>query len=59
MPAGVLPQLLLCGLLVARSGMAPALQTVSDALPLTYAHDALLQATTAPSLGAGSGSTSW
>jgi ABC-2 type transport system permease protein len=41
MPAIVLPQLLLCGLFVARSEMARWLQLVSDALPLTYAYDAL------------------
>jgi ABC-2 type transport system permease protein len=41
MPAIVLPQLLLCGLFVARSEMADWLQVVSAALPLTYAYDAL------------------
>jgi ABC-2 type transport system permease protein len=41
MPAFVLPQLLLCGLFVARDQMAGALEVVSDALPLTYAFDAL------------------
>lgn len=41
MPAIVLPQLLLCGLFVARSAMAHWLQLVSGALPLTYAYDAL------------------
>jgi ABC-2 type transport system permease protein len=41
MPAFILPQILLCGLLVARDQMAPALQTLADALPLTYAFDAL------------------
>jgi ABC-2 type transport system permease protein len=41
MPAFVLPQLMLCGLFVAREQMVSALETVSDALPLTYAFDAL------------------
>jgi len=41
MPAFILPQILLCGLLVPRDQMAPALQTLADALPLTYAFDAL------------------
>jgi ABC-2 type transport system permease protein len=41
MPAFVLPQILLCGLFVARASMATWLRWVSDALPLTYAYDAL------------------
>jgi ABC-2 type transport system permease protein len=41
MPAMVFPQILLCGLLVARSSMAGWLRWISDALPLTYAYDAL------------------
>jgi ABC-2 type transport system permease protein len=41
MPAVVLPQTLLCGLFVARSSMATWLRWASDALPLTYAYDAL------------------
>jgi ABC-2 type transport system permease protein len=41
MPAVVLPQLLLSGLFVARADMARWLQIVSDALPLTYAYEAL------------------
>ncbi len=45
MPAIVLPQMLLCGLFVARSDMAGWLRGVSDALPLTYAYDALVHAT--------------
>ncbi len=46
MPAFVLPQILLGGLLVPRDRMARALELVSDALPLTYAYDALARATT-------------
>jgi ABC-2 type transport system permease protein len=41
MPAFVFPQLLLCGLFVEREHMAGALEAISDALPLTYAFDAL------------------
>ena len=41
MPAFVLPQILLCGLLVPRDEMAGWLQALSAALPLTYAYDAL------------------
>jgi len=41
MPAFVLPQLLLCGLFVPRDRMAPALETASAFLPLTYAYEAL------------------
>ena len=41
MPAFIFPQLLLCGLFVARDEMAGALEAASHALPLTYAYDAL------------------
>jgi ABC-2 type transport system permease protein len=41
MPVIVLPQFFLCGLLVPREQLAGWLQVVSDALPLTYAVDAL------------------
>ena len=41
MPAVVLPQILLCGLLVPRDDMSTALQWLADLLPLTYAYDAL------------------
>ena len=44
MPAIVLPQMLLCGLFVARSEMADWLRVVSALLPLTYAYDALARA---------------
>jgi ABC-2 type transport system permease protein len=50
MPAIVLPQLLLCGLFVARDAMAPFLEAVSWALPLTYAYDALALVTSAGAL---------
>ena len=45
MPAFVLPQILLAGLLVPRERMAEPLEWVSHALPLTYAYDALAQVT--------------
>jgi ABC-2 type transport system permease protein len=41
MPAVVFPQILLCGLFVARSEMATWLRVISWFLPLTYAYDAL------------------
>jgi ABC-2 type transport system permease protein len=41
MPAFVLPQFLLCGLLVARDKMPDVLSAVSDYLPLSYAVDAM------------------
>jgi len=52
MPAFVLPQLLLCGLFVPRDQMSVALEAISQALPLTYAFDALQQVATD---GAGAG----
>jgi ABC-2 type transport system permease protein len=45
MPAAILPQILLCGLLVPRDRMAPLLDWVSWALPMTYAYDGLARAT--------------
>jgi ABC-2 type transport system permease protein len=45
MPAFVLPQALLCGLLAPRERMARFLELVSDVLPLTYAYDALQRTT--------------
>jgi ABC-2 type transport system permease protein len=44
MPAFVLPQILLAGLLVPRDKMARALELVSDVLPMTYAYEALAKA---------------
>jgi len=41
MPAVVLPQILLCGLFIARDEMATWLRVISALLPLTYAYDAL------------------
>jgi ABC-2 type transport system permease protein len=45
MPAFVLPQVLLGGLLVPRERMARPLELASDVLPLTYAYDALARVT--------------
>jgi len=41
MPAFVLPQFLLCGLLVAREDLPDVLRWVSDVMPLSYAVDAM------------------
>ena len=51
MPAFVLPQVLLCGLIVPRERMARALELASDVLPLTYAYDALQRTTAAGTVG--------
>ena len=51
MPAFIFPQLLLCGLFIDRSDMAPALEAVSWVLPFTYAYDALARATSPEKLG--------
>jgi ABC-2 type transport system permease protein len=53
MPALIVPQLLLCGLFVAREEMAGVLHAVSWALPFTYAYDALDRATSTFGTGAG------
>jgi len=41
MPAVVIPQILLCGLFIARDAMPGVLHVVSDVLPLSYAVDAM------------------
>jgi ABC-2 type transport system permease protein len=46
MPAFVLPQFLLCGLLVPRDQMPDVLHAISSVLPLSYAVDALRDVTT-------------
>jgi ABC-2 type transport system permease protein len=43
MPAFLFPQLLVCGLFVARSEMAKPLQWFADVMPLTYSVDAMKQ----------------
>ena len=52
MPAFILPQILLCGLLVPREQMAEWLQWISAVMPFTYAYDALARAASEPDLGA-------
>jgi ABC-2 type transport system permease protein len=51
MPAVVVPQILLCGLLVSREDMPDVLGAVSDLLPLSYAVDAMSHLTTSSSTG--------
>lgn len=46
LPAFILPQLLLCGLFAPRDAMATALRWISDALPLSYAVEAMDRVTT-------------
>jgi len=41
MPAVIFPQLLLCGLFTPRDRMAPVLEAISDALPMSYAVDGM------------------
>ena len=45
MPAFVLPQFLLCGLLVPRDQLPPVLEAISNVLPLSYAVDAMKDVT--------------
>jgi ABC-2 type transport system permease protein len=52
MPAFILPQILLCGLIVSREDMAGWLQVVSALMPLTYAYDALVRLAGTSPLGA-------
>jgi len=49
MPAFVLPQALLCGLVVSRDHMTPVLRWLSDVLPLSYAVDAMQRITASAS----------
>lgn len=52
MPAVVVPQLLLCGLVWPRDQMAGPLEAVSRALPMTYAIDALREVATSQHVSA-------
>jgi ABC-2 type transport system permease protein len=45
MPAFVLPQILLCGLLVPREQLPTVLEAISNVLPLSYAVDAMVEVT--------------
>ncbi|GEP33570.1 transport permease protein [Nocardioides szechwanensis] len=51
MPAIVVPQILLCGLLVPRDSMPDVLGAISDVLPLSYAVDAMTHLTVSSSAG--------
>jgi ABC-2 type transport system permease protein len=51
MPAIVIPQLLLCGLLVPRALLPDVLGAASDVLPLSYAVDAMQHLTTSSATG--------
>jgi ABC-2 type transport system permease protein len=51
MPAVVLPQFLLCGLLLPRDQLADVLHWISDLLPLSYAVDAMTSLTVSDDLG--------
>ncbi|MEI2711966.1 MAG: ABC transporter permease [Nocardioides sp.] len=51
MPAVVVPQMLLCGLLVARDRLPDVLRQISDVLPLSYAVDAMKHLQTSTTTG--------
>jgi ABC-2 type transport system permease protein len=51
MPVVVLPQLLVCGLFAPRAHMAHVLRWLADAMPLSYAVEALQRVASASSLG--------
>jgi ABC-2 type transport system permease protein len=53
MPAVILPQLLLCGIIVPVEEMAPPLEALARVLPMTYAYDALSRAATQEAVTAG------
>ncbi|WP_339155573.1 ABC transporter permease [Actinomadura luteofluorescens] len=48
MPAFVLPQLLLCGLIIPRGEMASWLQAIADVLPLSYAVEGMQEISASP-----------
>ncbi len=52
LPATILPQFLLCGLLTPRASMLPLLSWISDALPLSYAVDGMTRLRTDAGLSA-------
>jgi ABC-2 type transport system permease protein len=53
MPALVIPQILLCGLFIARDALPRTLEIVSDVLPLSYAVDAMTAVSTTTGAGFG------
>jgi ABC-2 type transport system permease protein len=52
MPAFILPQFLLCGLLLPREEMAGALEALASILPMTYAYEALVDIAAGDGAGA-------
>jgi ABC-2 type transport system permease protein len=52
MPALILPQLLLCGIVVPRDELPTALRLVSDVLPMSYAVDATTEVMTSSTMSA-------
>jgi ABC-2 type transport system permease protein len=56
MPAVMIPQLLLCGLLVPRDRLPGVLHAASDVLPLSYAVDAVAGVARGNGFGHGAGS---
>ncbi len=50
MPAVILPQLLLCGIIVPRDELPTALEWISDLLPMSYAVDATTEVMTNPTV---------
>ncbi len=57
-PATILPQLLLCGLLVPRASMGPVLHAISDVLPMSYAVDGVRHVASEPGVSARRSATS-
>jgi ABC-2 type transport system permease protein len=55
MPAVMIPQLLLCGLLVPRDQLPDVLHAVSSVLPLSYAVDAVSEVANGNGFGDGAG----
>jgi ABC-2 type transport system permease protein len=51
LPAFILPQFLLCGLFTPRGNMAAVLRWISDAMPLSYAVDAMTRLTNQTGVG--------
>jgi ABC-2 type transport system permease protein len=51
LPATIVPQLLLCGLLISRDRMQGVLHGISDALPMSYAVDAVHHLSHEPAAG--------
>lgn len=53
MPAFILPQLLLCGIVVPRTQLPTILHWLSDVLPMSYAVDATKRLVGSPLVGPG------